>query len=973
VLKQAIASTIPDSLFLDVRKELMAQLMWDAVTNKREKKSRMVTVDLRRKLQSEKCDESGDVRAHLIKLQTMREDLASMGGSISDEDFTSIILGSIPLSYDTFISAMSATSTLLGSSLSPTNLIDAIGDEADRKAIKTPTKSKKDDHDAAFTAGPQSRDGRRSGRSGASSGSRKPKKDIECFNCHKKGHMKADCWAPGGGSEGKGPRGRKGKETAAKASPEAETDGVWMADAEANVARYALERFVHQWRADIPRDGEMLWDASEMAEEVAMSEIMGYETYIDECIASPSNGADATDDLSSESDISESILDSCPGLEAVSDSSSESSDAADSCPDLQSVSDSSASESEADIVPKDLGPEARTRTYDAAMLANGNAPAGVETELYDSGASRHMSPYRHKFISYIDIEPKTITAADSGTFQAIGRGDMHIEVPNGKTTTRILLRDVLYAPKMGLTLVSISRIAAAGFTTIFRQDSAKIFGPRKSQLGCIKVQGGLYRVEHGRFHDTAASASTGVVTIEELHRLMGHISPEVARAMVKKGMVEGIKLDEASEIRSCDSCEYGKAHRKPIRKVRKAERARAVGEEVHSDVWGKSPVQTINGREYYVTFTDDHSRFTHLYLLRTKDETFDAYTTYESMMRTQKGTRIKRIHSDRRGEYLSGPFDDHLAKAGTLRNLTVHDTPEHNGVSERLNRTLLEKVRAMLHSSGLPKFLWGEAVKHAVYLKNRTPTIALDEQTPFEAFFGKKPDLEGLREFGTKVWVHDANGSKLDGRSTIGRWVGFDEESSGHRIYWPERRSVSIERSVKFENEAEILLPNSAPLEGENSTAPLPKNSSKFEQPTVPNLPRAPIIPENPATTFMDNPTVDHLGRDFEQPPDNQGHPKQIRQESAALRRLRDGEGFISDCPSERNQLPKGIQKADEAARMAQSDDWEVVDLGIRDMSSGMVAAMAEADVLEPTYEEARGRSDWPQWKDAIKVELEAL
>ena len=196
VLKQAIASTIPDSLFLDVRKELTAQLMWDAVANKREKKPRMVTVDLRRKLQSEKCDESGDVCAHLIKLQTMREDLASMGRSISDEDFTSIILGSIPLSYDTFISTMSATFTLLGSSLSPTNLIDATGDEADRKAIKTPTKSKKDNHDAAFTAGSQSRDGKRSGQSGLGSGSKKPKKDIECFNCHKKGHMKADCWAP---------------------------------------------------------------------------------------------------------------------------------------------------------------------------------------------------------------------------------------------------------------------------------------------------------------------------------------------------------------------------------------------------------------------------------------------------------------------------------------------------------------------------------------------------------------------------------------------------------------------------------------------------------------------------------------------------------------------------------------------------------------------------------------------------------
>ena len=98
----------------------------------------MVTVDMQRKLQAEKCPESGDVRAHLHKLQAMREDLASMGGTIDDEDFTSIILGSIPQSYNTYIAAIMATSTLLNQTLSPTNLIDAICDEADRRIIKNP-------------------------------------------------------------------------------------------------------------------------------------------------------------------------------------------------------------------------------------------------------------------------------------------------------------------------------------------------------------------------------------------------------------------------------------------------------------------------------------------------------------------------------------------------------------------------------------------------------------------------------------------------------------------------------------------------------------------------------------------------------------------------------------------------------------------------------------------------------------------
>ena len=77
IIKQAIVSTIPDSLFLEVRKIDTALEMWEAVKEKREKKSRMVTVDMWHKLQAEKCPESGDIRAHLHKLQAMREDVAS--------------------------------------------------------------------------------------------------------------------------------------------------------------------------------------------------------------------------------------------------------------------------------------------------------------------------------------------------------------------------------------------------------------------------------------------------------------------------------------------------------------------------------------------------------------------------------------------------------------------------------------------------------------------------------------------------------------------------------------------------------------------------------------------------------------------------------------------------------------------------------------------------------------------------------
>ena len=112
---------------------------------------------------------------------------------------------------------------------------------------------------------------------------------------------------------------------------------------------------------------------------------------------------------------------------------------------------------------------------------------------------------------------------------------------------------------------------------------------------------------------------------------------------------------------------------------------------------------------------------------------------------------------------MSDEFSAHLKEKGTVRKLVVHDTLEHNGVAKRLNRTLIDKVQAMLHDSGLPKFLWAEATAHAVYLKNRMWTCTIGETTPFELLNGCKPNVGNLHPWGCKVRVHDTSGSKLDG------------------------------------------------------------------------------------------------------------------------------------------------------------------------------------------------------------------
>ena len=177
------------------------------------------------------------------------------------------------------------------------------------------------------------------------------------------------------------------------------------------------------------------------------------------------------------------------------------------------------------------------------------------------------------------------------------------------------------------------------------------------------------------------------------------------------------------------------------------------GEEIHTDIWGPSPVTSRRGCRYFITFTDDATRYTVTYLLHTKAEALGAYKSFEVWALVQQHCMaIKVLHSNRGGKYLSDAFDRHLAMAGTVQRLMVHDTPQLNGVVERLNQTLAERIRAFTHMSGLPKFLWGEALRHATWLKNRSATRALDGLMPYQALHGHAPDLSGLKRWGVAVW-----------------------------------------------------------------------------------------------------------------------------------------------------------------------------------------------------------------------------
>ncbi|XP_066392178.1 uncharacterized protein [Miscanthus floridulus] len=162
------------------------------------------------------------------------------------------------------------------------------------------------------------------------------------------------------------------------------------------------------------------------------------------------------------------------------------------------------------------------------------------------------------------------------------------------------------------------------------------------------------------------------------------------------------------------------------------------------------------GNRYFMLLIDDYTRWSYVYVLKTKDQALDAFVKFKAEAENVTGEKIKTLRSDRGGEFIAGTFNEVCERAGIQRHFTAPYSPQQNGVVERKNRTVMEMARSLLKSMNVPGKLWGEAVRHSVYLLNRLPTKAMSEKTPFEVWWGRKPNLGYLKVFGCTAHVRTA-------------------------------------------------------------------------------------------------------------------------------------------------------------------------------------------------------------------------
>lgn len=175
---------------------------------------------------------------------------------------------------------------------------------------------------------------------------------------------------------------------------------------------------------------------------------------------------------------------------------------------------------------------------------------------------------------------------------------------------------------------------------------------------------------------------------------------------------------------------------------------------VHSDIWGPSCVESFDGYRYYVTFIDDYSRVTWLYLLKLKSDLFDAFKDFHNLITKQFSSKLYMLRSDNGTEYTSNNMSNYLSNHGILHQTSCVGTPQQNGVAERKNRDLLEKTRSLMIQMNVPKKFWSQALLTATYIINRLLTQVLNAKSPFEVMKGRPINLSHLRTFSCTCYVH---------------------------------------------------------------------------------------------------------------------------------------------------------------------------------------------------------------------------
>ncbi|GKC29794.1 zinc finger, CCHC-type containing protein [Tanacetum coccineum] len=433
----------------------------------------------------------------------------------------------------------------------------------------------------------------------------------------------------------------------------------------------------------------------------------------------------------------------------------------------------------------------------------------------DSGAIVHVCKDICWFKTYESINDGSILYMGNESAGLVhGRGCVDLKFSSGKVVS---LLHVLHVPNIRKNLVSSSILNNCGYKLVIESNKF-VLSKHGVFIGFGYLSNHMFRLNIVSDNIGSAFMSTSKLNDSILwHARLGHVHFK----RMQDGLIPAFDIN----TEKCKTCMLTKITKKPFQNVK---RETEVLELIHSDLCDLHATPSLGNKKYFVTFTDDASRFCYVYLLHTKDEALDKFKVFKTEVELQQGSMIKRFRTDRGGEYM---YTLYFQSVGIIHETTAPYTPQQNGISEKKNRVLKEMVNSMLSYSGLSQGFWGEAMLTACYLLNRVPNKR-NMITPYELWTKKKSNLNYLRVWGCRAVVRlpDPKLTTLGERGIECIFVGYAEHSKDFRFSSVPRLSQrSLVKGTK--DSGCSVVPEKIIEEAVQQPKPEPRKSKRHRTP----------------------------------------------------------------------------------------------------------------------------------------------
>ena len=462
-----------------------------------------------------------------------------------------------------------------------------------------------------------------------------------------------------------------------------------------------------------------------------------------------------------------------------------------------------------DLSPRGVGCMAMSSDLEYALSSSPVLSSGCANALLDSGCSHHLIKDRSLFSSYDVSGATSVTTANCGSLRALASGDVTLRLPYNGRFVAVVLRNCLHAPDVPLHLLSVGVLQHSQIAIRFEPQSgqdppytALVFPRDHPVLPGFALRATLVRRLSFLACDfVPASSALSPLAAPGLdlpaattfpradlspaiwHRRLSHLGMDSVRTLLTKEVVTGIEYSGSFDRTQCVACLIGKSPQQPYAHL--GNRALGIGDLLQMDICGPYPVGTPSGMKYFYVILDDCANFGFTTLLRLRSGAFAFYASTEAYVERATGRPVRAVRLDGALELSAGAMGRHFQSKGISVQTTAPYAHSQNGKAERYVRTLEDGGQTLIADSGLPASFWGDAVLTVQYIRNRVPTSTLpDNKTPYEVFFGKKPDLSHLRVWGCQCFVALPKEIRAKGgpRRFEGIFVGYEEGRVGWRV-----------------------------------------------------------------------------------------------------------------------------------------------------------------------------------------------